>query len=156
MRLATKDTMTTIPETIENDLKEAMKAKAEARLSALRLVRAALKNKQIDLGHPLTDEEATAVMRTMVKQYKDALADFNSAGRKDLAEKQQAEISLIESYLPAQMGEAQIEEAAKAAIAELNATPSDMGKVMGATMKKLAGQADGTAVKAVVERLLKG
>jgi hypothetical protein len=148
--------MPTITERIENDLKEAMKAKAEAKLSALRLVRAALKNKQIDLGHPPTDEEATSVMRTMIKQYKDALVDFTAAGRTDLVEKQQAEISLIESYLPAQLGEAQIEEAAKAAIAELDAMPSDMGKVMGATMKKLAGQADGTAVKAVVERLLKG
>ncbi len=148
--------MPTISERIENDLKEAMKAKAEARLSALRMVRAAIKNKQIDLGHPLTDEEATAVMRTMIKQYKDALADFTAAGRGDLAEKQQAEITLIESYLPAQLGEAQIEEAAKAVIAEMNATVSDMGKVMGATMKKLAGQADGLAVKAVVERLLKG
>lgn len=148
--------MPTISERIENDLKEAMKAKAEARLSALRMVRAAIKNKQIDLGHPLTDEEATAVMRTMIKQYKDALADFTAAGRGDLAEKQQAEITLIESYLPAQLGEAQIEEAAKAVIAEMNATVSDMGKVMGATMKKLAGQANGLAVKAVVERLLKG
>lgn len=147
--------MPTITERIENDLKEAMKAKAEARLSALRLVRAALKNKQIDLGHPPTDEEATSVMRTMIKQYKDALADFNAAGRTDLAEKQQAEIALIEAYLPAQLGEAQIEEAAKSVIAELNATASDVGRVMGATMKKLAGQADGTAVKAVVERLLK-
>lgn len=147
--------MPTINERIDNDLKEAMKAKAEAQLSTLRMVRAALKNKQIDLGHPLTDEEAMAVMRTMIKQYKDALADFTAAGRADLADKQKAEIALIESYLPAQMGEAQIEEAAKAVIAEMNATVSDMGKVMGATMKKLAGQADGTAVKAVVERLLK-
>jgi len=147
--------MPTISERIENDLKEAMKAKAEAKLSALRMVRAAIKNKQIDLGHPLSDEEATAVMRTMIKQYKDALADFTAAGRADLVEKQQAEIALIESYLPAQLGEVQIEEAAKAVIAEMNATMSDLGKVMGATMKRLAGQADGTAVKAVVEKLLK-
>jgi uncharacterized protein YqeY len=148
--------MPNLSERIENDLKEAMKAKAEARLSTLRMVRAALKNKQIDLGHPLTNEEAVAVMRTMIKQYRDALTDFTAAGRTDLADKQLAEIELIEAYLPAQLGEAQIEEAAKTVIAEMNATASDMGKVMGATMKKLAGQADGTAVKAVVERLLKG
>jgi len=148
--------MPNLSERIENDLKEAMKAKAEARLSTLRMVRAALKNKQIDLGHPLTNEEAVAVMRTMIKQYRDALTDFTAAGRTDLADKQRAEIELIEAYLPAQLGEAQIEEAAKTVIAEMNATASDMGKVMGATMKKLAGQADGTAVKAVVERLLKG
>lgn len=147
--------MPSILERIDNDLKEAMKAKAEAQLSTLRMVRAAFKNKQIDLGHPLTDDEATATMRTMVKQYKDALNDFTNAGRTDLADKQRAEIALIESYLPAQLGEAQIEEAAKAAIAEMGATLSDMGKVMGATMKRLAGQADGAAVKAVVERLLK-
>jgi len=148
--------MPNLSERIENDLKEAMKAKAEDRLSTLRMVRAALKNKQIDLGHPLTNEEAVAVMRTMIKQYRDALTDFTAAGRTDLADKQRAEIELIEAYLPAQLGEAQIEEAAKTVIAEMNATASDMGKVMGAIMKKLAGQADGAAVKAVVERLLKG
>lgn len=133
-----------------------MKAKNESALSTLRMVRAAFKNKQIDVGHELTDDEATAVMRTMVKQYKDALNDFRNAGRNDLADKQAKEIELIEHYLPAMMSEAQVEELAKAVIAEMNATLSDTGKVMGAVMKKAAGQADGTVVRNVVEKLLKG
>ncbi len=148
--------MPTISQNIEGDLKEAMKAKNESALSTLRMVRAAFKNKQIDVGHELTDDEATAVMRTMVKQYKDALNDFRNAGRNDLADKQAKEIELIEHYLPAMMSEAQVEELAKAVIAEMNATLSDTGKVMGAVMKKAAGQADGTVVRNVVEKLLKG
>lgn len=148
--------MPTISQKIEEDLKEAMKAKNEAALSTLRMVRAAFKNKQIDVGHELTDDEATAVMRTMVKQYKDALNDFRNAGRTDLADKQAKEIELIEHYLPAMLSEEKVEELAKAAISEMNATLSDTGKVMGAVMKKAAGQADGTVVRNVVERLLKG
>ncbi|MFA5185900.1 MAG: GatB/YqeY domain-containing protein [Patescibacteria group bacterium] len=148
--------MPTISQNIEGDLKEAMKAKNESALSTLRMVRAAFKNKQIDVGHDLTDDEATAVMRTMVKQYKDALNDFRNAGRTDLADKQAKEIELIEHYLPAMMSEAQVEELAKAVISEMNATLSDTGKVMGAVMKKAAGQADGTVVRNVVEKLLKG
>lgn len=147
--------MPTILQNLDTDLKEAMKAKNESALSTLRMVRAAFKNKQIDMGHDLTDDEAMGVMRTMVKQYKDALNDFRTAGRNDLAEKQAKEIELIEHYLPAQMSEIQVEEIAKGVIAEMNATVSDTGKVMGAIMKKAAGQADGTVVRAVVERLLK-
>jgi len=144
----------TLLEHIDADLKEAMKAKNEAATSALRLVRAACKNKQIELGHELSDEEAAGVMRTMVKQYKDALGDFQAAGRTDLAEKQGKEIELIEHYLPAQLSEAQVEEICRPIIAELKAGPSDMGKVMGAVMKQVAGRADGTTVRNVVQRLL--
>ena len=144
----------TLVEQIELDTKEAMKAKAEAELSALRLVRSALKNKQIDLGHPLSDEEAQAVLKTMVKQYRDALADFTSASRTDLVEKQQAEITFLEKYLPAQMAEAEIEVIVKNVIAQLGATQKDKGRVMGTVMKETAGRADGNAVKAVVDRLL--
>jgi uncharacterized protein len=145
----------TLVERIEHDTKEAMKAKNEPVLSALRLVRSALKNKQIDLGHSLTDDEAQAVVKTMVKQYRDALADFTGAGRADLAERQQSEIQLLEAYLPAQLPEAEIETIAKRVIVNLNATAKDMGRVMGAVMKETAGRAHGNNVKAVVERLLK-
>ncbi len=144
----------TILETIDHDLKEAMKAKNEAALSTLRLVRSAFKNKEIDLGHALSDEEATAVMRTLVKQYKDALSDFESAGRTDLAEKQKAEVELIERYLPAPMSEAEIERIAQAVIAETGATAKDMGKAMGAVMKQIDGRADGNTVRAILQRLL--
>lgn len=144
----------TLTERIENDTKEAMKARNESVLSALRMVRSALKNKQIDAGHALSDDEALQVVKTMVKQYGDALADFEKAGRADLATKQKAEIDLLKTYLPAQMSEADIEPIAKKIIADLGATQKDGGRVMGAVMKEIAGRADGNAVKAVVSRLL--
>lgn len=144
----------TLTERIENDTKEAMKARNESVLSALRMVRSALKNKQIDAGHALSDDEAQQVVKTMVKQYGDALADFESAGRADLATKQKAEIDLLKAYLPAQMSEAEIEPIAKKIIADLGATQKDSGRVMGAVMKEIAGRADGNAVKAVVSKLL--
>jgi len=144
----------TLIEQIDVDIKEAMKAKNEVALSTLRMVKTACKNKQIDIGHALSDEEAAGVMRAMAKQYKDALTDFESAGRTDLAERQKAEIELIEKYLPALLSEAQVEEMAKAAIAEMNATAKDVGRVMGAVIKKANGNADGNTVRAVVQRLL--
>ena len=142
-------------EQLDQDVKEAMKAKNESVLSALRLVRSAIKNKQIDLGHPLTDAEAQAVLKTLVKQYRDALVDFTTAGRTDLMEKQQAEITLLEKYLPAQMSEAEIEVIVQKVITDLQATPKDMGRVMGTAVKEVAGRADGSLVKAAVEKLLK-
>lgn len=144
----------TLVERIQSDTTAAMKARNESALSALRLAVTALKNKQIDLGHPLTDDEARQVIKTMVKQYGDALADFEKAGRADLATKQKAEIELLNAYLPAQMSEAEIEPIAKKIIADLGATQKDGGRVMGAIMKEIAGRADGNAVKAVVSKLL--
>lgn len=141
-------------ERIDQDLKEAMKAKNEAVLSALRLVRSALKNKQIDLGRELTDEDTLGIMRTIVKQYKDALSDFEGAGRTDLATKQKSEIELIERYLPAPLGEAEIEVFAKKIIAETNATSKDVGRVMGMVMKLCDGRADGNVVRTIVQKLL--
>lgn len=151
---AINDTFMTLFEQIESDMKEAMKAKEEAKLSTIRMIRSALKNKQIDLGHPLTDEEVLAVIRTTVKQYKDALSEFTAAGRMDLAEKQQTEITQLEAYLPAQMPDEEIDAIAKRVVAELNATQKDMGRVMGAVVKEVAGRADGTRVKDAVQRAL--
>ncbi|MEK7115908.1 MAG: GatB/YqeY domain-containing protein [Patescibacteria group bacterium] len=139
---------------IEADTISAMKSKDEGRLSALRMVRAALKNKLIEIGHTLSDDEAQQVIRTMVKQYTEALADFTSAGRTDLAEKQQKEIDLLKEYLPAQMPEEEIEMIARKIIAAQNAAQKDMGRVMGAVMKEVAGRADGNAVKALVQKIL--
>ncbi len=140
---------------IEADTKEAMKAKQEAVVSALRLVRSVIKNKQIELSHELSDEEATAVLRTLVKQYKDALADFTSAGRTDLVERQTAEIELLERYLPAGLSAAEIDALVQGSVAELRATVKDAGRVMGVVMKEVAGRADGNAVRASVERVLR-
>lgn len=143
-----------IAERIEADLKEAMKARKESVVSALRMVRSAVKNKQIDVGHALSDDETQAILKSMVKQYKDALQDFEKSGRTDLADAQRSEITLLEAYLPAQMSDAEIETLVSKAIAETSATRADAGRVVGAVMKAAAGRADGNAVKAVVERLL--
>jgi hypothetical protein len=144
----------TLLEQIEFDTKEAMKAKAEAKLSTLRMLRSALKNKQIDTDHPMTEDEVLAVVKTTVKQYKDALNDFESAGRTDLAEKQKSEIEQLEAYLPAQMFDADIDAIVKRIVTEQNATQKDMGKLMGVVMKEIAGRADGTRVKEALQRAL--
>lgn len=144
----------TIIERIDSDLKEGMKAKNESVVSSLRMVKSAFKNKQIDVGHPLTDEEATSVLRTIVKQYRDALSDFTSAGRTDLMEKQKTEIELLERYLPADISETEIEVIIKKAIADTGAASGEFGKVMGVVMKEVAGRADGNTVRTIVQRLL--
>lgn len=144
-----------ILERIDADLKEAMKAKNEVTLSTLRMARSALKNKQIDLRvESLPEAEAESVVRTMVKQYRDALADFMNAGRQDLADKQRKEIEILETYLPAAMPAEELEAICKRIITEQNATQKDMGKIIGLIMKEAKGRADGNAVRQTVERLL--
>lgn len=143
--------MTTL-ERIENDFKEAMKAKDEFRVSVMRMVRTALKNKQIDLMHELSDAESQAVLKTMVKQYQDALSDFQNAGRQDLVEKQQKEIDLIAAYLPAKLPPEEVEKIVAEAVKGM--TKADMGKAMGVAMKAVDGRADGNEVRAIVQRLL--
>ncbi len=143
-------------ERIEQDLVQAMKAKDELTLSALRLVRSSLKNKQIELQHALSDEEAEAVIRSMVKQYKDALSDFTKAGRDDLASRQRLEIVVLSKYLPAALSDEEVEVVAKRVIDEDKATPADIGKVMGRVMKELGGRVDGNTARAIVQRLLGG
>jgi uncharacterized protein YqeY len=145
--------MTTI-ERIEQDFKEAMKARDEFRVSVLRMVRTSLKSKQIDLMHELTDVEALAVLKTMVKQYQDALNDFQNAGRMDLVEKQQKEIDAINTYLPAKMSTDELEKIVAGAVAGMS--KADMGKAMGMAMKAVDGRADGNEVRAIVQRLLAG
>ncbi|HWQ99502.1 MAG TPA: GatB/YqeY domain-containing protein [Candidatus Methylomirabilis sp.] len=144
-----------IIEHIDADLKEAMKQKNELELSTLRLVRSALKNKQIELGREPTEEEIQSVLRTVVKQYSDALGDFEKAGRTDLATRQKAELGVVQGYLPAAMPADELERLVREAIVSVGAvSPSDTGKVMGAAMKIVAGRADGNAVREVAQRLL--
>lgn len=145
----------TLLERIDADLKDAMKTKNEQELSTLRLVRSALKNKQIDLGHPPSDDEVMAVAKTLQKQYQDALVDFEKAGRADLAEKQKAELVVIKRYLPESLPVEQVEALVKEAISEIGASSaSDVGKVMGAAMKKAGGRADGSMVREIAQKLL--
>ena len=142
----------TILEQIYKDFKEAMKAKDEIRLSVLRLVRTALKNRQIELLHELSDQEAIAVLKTMIKQYQDALSDFSNAGRQDLVERQQKEIDIVATYLPPALPEEELERIVRDAVDASGTT--DFGKVMGAAMKAVDGRADGNAVRAIVQRML--
>ncbi|MCC7357700.1 GatB/YqeY domain-containing protein [Candidatus Uhrbacteria bacterium] len=143
-------------EQLETDFKEAMKAKNESALSTIRMARTAIKNKQIDaMGKELTEEDVQAVLRTMIKQYKDALQDFERAGRIDLADKQRLEIELLEKYLPPAMSEEQIEAIIREAITESGITQiKDMGKAMGLAMKKIGGGADGVQVRELLKKLL--
>ncbi len=142
----------TLRERMEKDFTDAMKQKEEARLSTLRMARAALKNREIDVGHPLTDEEATVVLKTMIKQYQDALGDFARGGRDDLAEKQRQEIDVLMSYLPPELPAEELEKIVRNAVASSGAT--DFGKAMSAAMKAVNGQADGSNVREIVQKIL--
>ncbi|MDD2731325.1 MAG: GatB/YqeY domain-containing protein [Candidatus Portnoybacteria bacterium] len=146
-----------LAERINADLKEAMKNKNELELSVLRLMRTASKNKEIEIMRPLSDEEVQVVIRTMIKQGKDALTDFTSAGRQDLIDRQTGEIAILERYLPPAMPTEELEAICKKVIADAGATsPSDVGKVMGSVMKVVDGRADGSSVRTIVQRLLSG
>ncbi|MBU0540441.1 GatB/YqeY domain-containing protein, partial [Patescibacteria group bacterium] len=136
--------------------KTAMREKNETVLSTLRMARSALKNKQIELQAELSDDATAAVLRTMVKQYRDALNDFIAAGREDLAEKQKQEIEILERYLPPSITEAELEAICRRVINEQNAELKDLGKVMGLVMKEVAGRADGNSVRSIVQKLLEG
>jgi uncharacterized protein YqeY len=135
-------------ERIEKDLVAAMKAQEALKLSVLRMMKAALMNKKIELGKPLEDPEAMAVLRTLVKQRHDSVEAYRKGGRDDLADKEAAEIKIVESYLPVAASDEEINAAVEAAIAETGATsPKDLGKVMKAAMASLAGKsADGKRV----------
>jgi len=147
-------TMSTI-ETINTDLTSAMKQKKEAELSTLRLLRSALKNKQIDLMRELKEEDVLAVIRTQIKQLKDALLSFETAGRADLIDKTKAELVVLERYLPAEMSDEDLEKTIRTALSEAGiSTKADMGKAMGAVMKAVAGLASGNRVKELVEKIL--
>ena len=148
----------TISEQVHKDMTEAMKARDEHRLSTLRLMRAALKNKEIDKRAPLDDRESQQVLQTMIKQRKDSIDAFLKGGRQELADKEQAEIVIIEGYLPKAVGEAEITAAVKATIAEMGApTMKDMGTVMKNVMARFTAagaRVDGKVVSETVKREL--
>lgn len=136
-------------------MKDALKNKQNATLSTLRLLKSAMKNKQIDVQHELSDEEVLGVIRTQVKQLKDGLESFVSAGREDLASQARAEIVVLENYLPKQISDEELTEIVKKTIEETGVkTKQEMGKAMGAVMKAVQGRADGTRVKQIVESML--
>ena len=147
-----------IVEQIEKDLVAAMKAREELRLSVLRMAKAALMNKKVELGKPPEDAEALAVLRTLIKQRHDSAQQFRQGRRDDLADKEEAEIKIIERYLPAGASEEEVDAAVASAIQETGATSAkDLGKVMKAAMAKLAGKTvDGKHVNEKVRAKLGG
>ncbi len=144
-----------LTEQISTDLKEAMKAQDAGRLSTLRMLKSALKNKEIDLMHPLTDEEAIGIIKSQVKQLKEVQETEEKVGREEESERAKQEIVVLEKYLPAQMGEEELVQIVRDAVVASGATSkADTGKAMGAAMKAVAGRADGTRVKTIVEIIL--
>ncbi|HEV2425928.1 MAG TPA: GatB/YqeY domain-containing protein [Terriglobia bacterium] len=146
----------TIAQRVEQDLVAAMKAREELRLSVLRMMKSALKLKQVELARPLEDSEALATLRTLVKQRHESAEQFRKGAREELAAKEEAEIKIIEGYLPAAAGDDEIASAVSAAIAETGAAGAkDLGKVMKASMAKLAGKnVDGKKVNEKARALL--
>lgn len=140
---------------IQDDMKAAMRAKDSARLGAIRLLLAAIKQKEVDERVTLDDAGVIAVIDKMVKQRRDAIAHFAAAGRQDLVDKESAEIAVLEAYLPARLDAAQIDAEIRVVIAETGASaPGDLGKLMAALKSRLAGRADMAQVAARAKALL--
>ncbi|MDT5122523.1 MAG: uncharacterized protein QOC96_2005 [Acidobacteriota bacterium] len=145
-----------LKERIVSDLTAAMKAKDAARLSTLRMVKASVMNREIEKGGALTDEEMTKALQSLVKQRRDSVEQYEKAGRQELADKERAEIEVIESYLPQAATREEIEQAVTEAIRETNASSMrDMGAVMKQAQVRLAGRnADGRTVSEIVKAKL--
>ena len=142
---------------LTDDMKAAMKAGEKDRLAVIRLINAAIKQREVDERIELDDASVLAVLEKMVKQRKDSVSQFEAANREDLAAIERAELAVIDTYLPAKLGEAEILAAIEAAIAETGATgPADMGKLMGVLKPRLAGQADMGQVSALIKKKLAG
>jgi uncharacterized protein len=143
-------------ETVSSDIAAAMKAKDAARLSALRMLKAAIMNKSVEKGRDLDEAESLQVVAALVKQRRDSIDQFAKAGRTDLVDKESGEIVVLERYLPPAMSAEDLDAAVSEAIAETGATSAkDLGRVMKAVMPKLAGKhADGRAVNEAVRRKL--
>src|SRR6185503_15520307 len=148
----------TLTDKVNGEVAAAMKAKDQVRLSALRMLKAAIMNKGVEKKRDLEDAEVLQVVASLVKQRRDSVEQFAKAGRTDLVDKETAEIAILEHYLPPAVSAEEIEAAVDAAIAETGASSAkDMGKVMKAVMPKLAGKnADGKAVNEAVRRKLGG
>ena len=146
-----------LKERITEDMKSAMRAHETARLSTIRLLLAAIKQREVDERKALADADVVAIVDKMIKQRKDSIAQFEAGKRQDLADAERAEIGVLSGYLPAQLGDAEIDAAIGAAIAETGAAgAAGMGKVMGVLKAKLAGRADMSAVSAKVKSKLAG
>ena len=147
----------TLKDQITEDMKTAMRAKDSARLGTIRLLQAAMKQKEVDERVTLDDAAVVAIVDKLIKQRKDSIVAFTQAGRQDLADQEAAEIQVLQAYLPARMSVDEIAAEVRAIVAELGASgPGDMGKVMGAVKTRLAGKAEMAAVSAAVKAALGG
>ena len=142
---------------INDDMKAAMRGGDAPRRDALRLLLAALKQREVDERKELADADVVAVIEKMIKQRRESIAQFEKGGRQDLASNEQFEVGILQAYMPQALSDAEVETAVAEAIAAAGAkAPSDMGKVMGALKGKLAGRADMTKVSALVKAKLAG
>lgn len=142
-------------EQIENDYKQAFKAKDDVAKASLSGVLAAIKNVQLTKVEPLTDQEVSAVIAKKVKQHRDSISEFEKGGRPDLVQTEKAQMQVLESYLPKQMSEDEVRSLVKQVIADTSAKPSDFGKVMKEVLSKAQGATDGSVVSKLVKEELK-
>ena len=145
----------TLKDRITDDMKTAMRAKETERLSTIRMLLAAIKQKEVDERITVDDAQAVALVDKLIKQRKDSVAAYQQAGRADLADKESAEIAVLQAYLPARLSADEVAAEVRAIVAELGASgPGDMGKVMGAAKARLAGKAEMASVSAAVKQAL--
>ena len=150
-------TASALKDRITEDMKAAMRAREADRLGAIRMLLAAIKQKEVDERISADDAQVAAIVDKLIKQRRDSIAQFEQAGRTDLVERERAEVTVLSAYLPAQADDAEINALIESALAQVQARgPQDMGKVMGLLKPKLAGRADLSAVSAKVGALLKG
>ncbi|MFZ9433073.1 MAG: GatB/YqeY domain-containing protein [Burkholderiaceae bacterium] len=148
---------TNLKDRIAEDMKSAMKAREAERLSTIRMLMAAIKQKEVDERITLDDPAIVAVVDKLIKQRRDSIAAFEQAGRSDLVDKESAEVAVLQAYLPARLGAEELASAVKAILADIGASgPGDMGKAMGAAKQRLAGKADMAQVSALIKSALSG
>lgn len=149
--------MAVLRDQIADDMRAAMKAREGVRVSALRMLMAAVKNTEVERGHHLSDDEVIQVVVREAKRRRESIEAFEKGGRKDLVDKETAELSTLESYLPERISDEDLARIVDEAIAEVGAaSPKEMGAVMKAVMPKVQGRADGAAVSALVRARLGG
>jgi hypothetical protein len=144
-----------LAEILSDDLKKALKTAQKDTLSVIRMIKAAVQNKEIEKGAALSDEEIHGVLMTLARQRKDSIEQFSKGNRQDLVEKEASELSIIQSYLPEQLTEEEIKEIIRSMVKEIGVQgPQDMGKVMKSVMAKVKGQADGKLVSELVKKAI--
>ena len=147
--------MISLKERLDQAFKNALKGQQQTALSTLRMLKTAIRNKEVEVKHPLEEAEILAVINTQAKQRRDAVAEYQKAGRQDLASKEEEELSILLSFLPAQLNPEELEAEVVRIITQVGAsTPKDLGKVMKTAMAELAGRADGKVVQEIVRRRL--